>query len=102
MENLPWLKCAEKYDRPHTFHYMGPPYWKTEGYGAEFGFDRYEQMAEFMRACQGKVMVSINDHPEIRRVFEGFRLETMDICYSTENPRKGAAQKTGELVIINW
>ena len=20
VENLPWLECAERYDRPHTFH----------------------------------------------------------------------------------
>ncbi|AZF24517.1 DNA adenine methylase [Pseudomonas sp. R2-60-08W] len=102
VENLPWLKCAQKYDRPHTFHYMDPPYWETQGYGAEFGFDQYELMAEFMRACEGKVMVSINDHPDIRRVFEGFRMEAMDIRYSTANPRKGVAERTGELAIMNW
>ena len=22
VENLPWLECAERYDRPHTFRYM--------------------------------------------------------------------------------
>lgn len=27
VENLPWLDCAEHYDRPHTFQYMDPPYW---------------------------------------------------------------------------
>lgn len=102
VEKLPWLKCAEKYDRPHTFHYMDPPYWKTAGYGAEFDFEEYERMAEFMRTCQGKVMVSINDHPDIRRVFDGFRLEAMEIRYSTANPRKGAAAMTGELAIMNW
>jgi len=59
-------------------------------------------MADFMRTCQGKVMVSINDHPDIRRVFEGFRLETMDIRYSTANPRKGSAAVTGELAIMSW
>ncbi|RML71552.1 Prophage PSPPH06, adenine modification methytransferase [Pseudomonas syringae pv. syringae] len=26
VDNLPWLDCAERYDRPHTFHYMDPPY----------------------------------------------------------------------------
>lgn len=102
VENLPWLKCAEKYDRPHTFHYMDPPYWQTEGYGVGFGFEEYERMADFMRTCQGKVMVSINDHPDIRRVFEGFRLETMDIRYSTANPRQGKAAVTGELAIMNY
>ncbi|MFS2159169.1 DNA adenine methylase [Pseudomonas sp. Pseusp122] len=102
VENLPWLKCAEKYDRPHTLHYMDPPYWKTAGYGVDFGLDQYQLIADFMRRCQGKVMVSINDHPEIRQVFEGFRFETLGIRYSTANPRKGQAEVTGELVIMNW
>lgn len=72
VENLPWLECAERYDRVHTFHYMDPPYWQTEGYGVDFPFENYEQMAQFMRRCKGKVMISLNDHPDIRRVFKGF------------------------------
>lgn len=102
VEHLPWLACAEKYDRAHTFHYMDPPYWQTAGYGLEFGFEQYEQMAEFMRRCKGRVMVSINDHPDIRRVFEGFHFEQLDIRYSTTNKREGSAEVTGELVIMNW
>ncbi|RZI32575.1 DNA adenine methylase [Pseudomonas orientalis] len=102
VENLPWLKCAVKYDRPHTFHYMDPPYWQTAGYGGQFGFEEYERMADFMRTCQGKVMVSINDPPDIRRVFEGGRMEEMDIRYSAANPRKGVAATIGELAIMNW
>jgi DNA adenine methylase len=26
IEHLPWLECAERYDRAHTFYYMDPPY----------------------------------------------------------------------------
>ncbi|MGE6387391.1 DNA adenine methylase [Pseudomonas sp. NPDC078416] len=102
VENLPWLKCAEKYDRPHTFHYMDPPYWQTQGYGTEFGLGEYHAMADFMRRCQGKVMVSINDHPDIREVFAGFRMQELSIRYSTANPRTGKASVTGELAIMNW
>ncbi len=47
-------------------------------------------------------MVSINDHPDIRRVFEGFHFETVDIRYSTANQRKGKADVSGELVIMSW
>ncbi len=47
-------------------------------------------------------MVSINDHPDIRRVFEGFRVEAMDIRYSTANPRQGKAAVISELAIMNW
>lgn len=79
-----------------------PPYWKTQGYGADFGIDQYQAMADFMRNAQGRVLVSINDHPEIREVFEGFRFEELQICYSSTNQRKGKAAVTGELAIMNW
>ena len=102
VENLPWLECAERYDRAHTFHYMDPPYWQTAGYGVDFPFENYERMADFMRRCKGKVMVSINDHLDIRRVFEGFYFETTEIRYTTTNQRHGKAEVTGELIIMNW
>jgi DNA adenine methylase len=69
VENLPWRKCA---DRVHTFYYMDPPYWQTAGYGLNFPFESYEWMAAFMRRCDGKVMVRINDHPDIRRLLRAF------------------------------
>lgn len=68
----------------------------------DFLFEEYERMADFMRRCKGKVMVSINDHPDIRRVFEGFHMERLDIRYSNTNQRQGSAEVTGELVIMNW
>jgi DNA adenine methylase len=55
-----------------------------------------------MLRCKGKVMVSINDHPDIRRVFEGFHFETLEIRYCNSNQRQGKAEPSGELVIMNW
>jgi len=102
IENLAWLDCAMRYDRSHTFFYMDPPYWQTEGYGVDFPYAEYERMAEFMRTCKGRVMVSINDHPDIRWAFEGLHREQLDIRYSVNNQRQGKAETTGELVIMNW
>lgn len=101
IENLTWQDVMQRYDRPHRFFYCDPPYWQTEGYGVDFGFEQYEQLAEFMRSCKGKVMVSINDHPDIRRVFECFWMEGLDIKYSTGNAH-GAPKTSKELVICNW
>ncbi len=81
---------------------MDPPYWQTAGYGVDFPFEEYERMADFMRRCKGRVMVSINDHPDIRRAFDGFHFEHLDIRYSNTNQRQGKAEVTGELVIMNW
>jgi DNA adenine methylase len=101
VENLAWRECARRYDRAHTFFYMDPPYWQTEGYGVDFDFQNYLDMAEFMRSSKGKVMVSINDHPDIRRAFTGLFLLELDIKYSVAN-NHGAASTSGELVITNW
>ncbi|KIA81367.1 restriction endonuclease subunit M [Chromobacterium piscinae] len=102
VENMDWTSCIERYDRPHTFFYCDPPYWQTEGYGVPFGFEQYERMADMMRSVQGRVMVSINDHPDIRRAFAGHHLLELDIKYSNGNQRQGSPSAAGELVITNW
>ena len=76
VENLSWDECLLKYDRPHSFMYADPPYWKLAGYGMEFGLDQYQRMAELMKTCQSKIMLSINDHPEMREVFAELNIST--------------------------
>ena len=100
IENLPWEDCIERYDRPHTFFYMDPPYWQTEGYGVPFEFDNYERMAKIMREVKGKVMVSINDHPDIRLAFDGHHILELDIQYTLA--KVGEYQTSKELVITNY
>lgn len=101
IENLPWSECLTRYDRPHTFFYADPPYWETEGYGVPFPWEEYERFAEAMRTCKGRVMLSINDHPDIRRCFAGFSMHELDIKYSVANA-SGAPKTSGELVITNY
>lgn len=82
IEHLSWEKVVDKYDRPHTLHYLDPPYWQTEGYGVEFGWEHYERMADFALNAKGMVVISINDHPDIRRVFADLHLDTRAIKYT--------------------
>lgn len=81
IENLDWAECVQRYDRPHTFFYMDPPYLETEGYGVQFGREQYEKMAQVLAGLQGKAIVSLNDHPEIRRIFAAFQMDTVPITY---------------------
>lgn len=101
IENLAWQDCITRYDRPHTFFYMDPPYWETEGYGVPFEFDQYVRMAELSKTVKGKMMISLNDHLDIRRVFANLHIETVDIEYSLGN-RHGSGAERGELVITNY
>ena len=101
VENQPWHECLARYDRPHTFFYADPPYWETEGYGVPFPWEQYEQLAKAMRTCKGKVMLSINDHPDIRACFDGLTMHELGIKYSVAN-NQGKPKESGELVITNY
>lgn len=100
IENLDWAKCIERYDREHTFFYLDPPYWETAGYGVAFGIEQYEKMAGMMRSLKGKAIISLNDHPDIRRVFGGFQMESVPIQYTVGGGGKGADRM--ELIIYSW
>lgn len=98
IERLSWERVVEKYDRAHTLFYLDPPYWETEGYGVDFGFEQYELMARLAREIQGSMIVSINDHPDIRRVFSGLHMESLGLKYTVGG---GAGTDARELLIWN-
>lgn len=101
VENLTWQQCIQKYDRPHTLFYCDPPYWGTEGYGVDFAFDNYVQLAELVKSIQGKIVISVNDIPEMRDIFGEMAIETVDINY-TVGGSKIAKKASRELIIKNW
>jgi len=100
VERMHWRKCMERYDRAHSFFYLDPPYWETEGYGVDFPFSEYQAMADAMRSIKGKALISINDHPSIRECFAGFHMESLDISYTVGGGARAADRK--ELVIWSW
>ncbi|VVE14478.1 restriction endonuclease subunit M [Pandoraea anapnoica] len=99
VENVAWQDCVARYDRPHTFFYMDPPYWETEGYGVPFEFDQYVQMADVLARLEGKAIVSLNDHPAIRECFGRFQMESTDISYTVGG---GGGTARRELIIYSW
>lgn len=100
LETLPWQKCLKSWDREYTLHFMDPPYWQLEGYGVPFELTEYEQLAESMRTMAGSAILTINDHPDMRRIFKGFPLETFTIDYTMGGAGKGKDRK--ELIYRNW
>jgi DNA adenine methylase len=100
VENLSWEACIDRYDRPHTLFYCDPPYWQTEGYGVEFGWEHYERLAAKMATVKGKVIVSLNDHPDIRRCFQAFEMEELQLDYTVGGAQNRVTR--GELIIYSW
>ncbi len=102
IENKPYAKLIEQCDKPHTFFYLDPPYHGFEDcYGTDvFSREDYEKMSAQLAGIQGKFIMSINDVPEIRRLFKAFRIETVQTSYTAAGGDK--RKKVGELLIRNY
>ena len=100
IENMDWYKLMERYDRANTLFYLDPPYWETEGYGVYFPLQEYEKMAELLSRLKGKAIISLNDHPEIRRIFARFQMDTVPISYIVGGGGKGVDRS--EVIIYSW
>ncbi|QRY30540.1 DNA adenine methylase [Variovorax sp. PDNC026] len=100
IERLDWAACVERYDRSHTLFYLDPPYWGTVGYDVPFGLEQYDRMAELLKSMKGKAVVSVNDHPEMRRAFLGLKQRPLSITYSVGLLEHRAPSR--ELLISNF
>ena len=101
IEQLPWSDFVRRYDRPGTLFYLDPPYFGCEGdYGRDL-FDRgqFETMAEQLHTLKGRFILSLNDHPEVRRIFEGFAFQKEDVRYTLAG--NDNAKVFGEVIISN-
>lgn len=99
IEHLEWSECIRRYDRQHTLFYCDPPYWGTEGYGVDFPLVEYDRMAELARTIKGRMVITVNDIPEMRKAFAGLKMESVGIQYTV-----GGSGRTGpskELIIRN-
>lgn len=100
VENLEWEECIARYDRPHTLFYLDPPYLETEGYGVPFDRPDFRRLAEVMGRLKGKAMLSINDHPDIRKIFAAYQFEVLTIEYTVGGGDRRAPRQ--ELIVYSW
>lgn len=101
IERLPWAKFVERYDRAGTLFYLDPPYFGCEGDYGPGMFERsdFEAMAAQLRQIKGRFLLSINDKPEVRQIFDGFAIEAVSCRYTVGGVAK--AGNFGELIISN-
>ena len=101
IEQQSWEDCIKRYDRQHTLFYCDPPYWSTEGYGVDFGLEQYDRMAKLAKSIKGKMIISVNDIPEMRKSFDGLNVDRKEIGYIVGG-NKSDGKKSGELIIRNF
>ena len=105
IENLDGCECIRRYDRPTTFFYIDPPYYGVKGYAARFKPCDFIRLRASLAGLKGKFILSLNDVPEIRRLFKGFKQQRVSTIYSSTNGRVSPemrSQPRGELLIRNF
>jgi DNA adenine methylase len=103
IERLPWADFMARYDRAGTLFYLDPPYFGCERDYGEGMFARaeFEQMAQVLAGMKGRFILSLNDHPEVRRIFAGFAVEEVGVRYTIGGAAAGKAQEAREVIISN-
>ena len=105
IENKDFEKLIDQYDRPESFFYCDPPYFETEDYYEDVGFTKadHERLADRLSSIEGKYLLSYNDCPEIRELYEsrGARIERISRL-SNIAQRYEAGKQYDELIISNY
>ncbi len=57
IENLSWPQFIKRYDRPETFFYLDPPYYKAPVYRHNLKLEDYEEMAEILAGVKAKFYI---------------------------------------------
>lgn len=101
IERLNWPDFIRRYDRPATLFYLDPPYYGNEGdYGRHlFSRDQFEAMADQLAQIKGLFILSLNDHPEVRRIFGAFDIEAARVRYTVGGMAN--SKEVGEVIISN-
>ncbi|MBW8318160.1 MAG: DNA adenine methylase [Arenimonas sp.] len=95
IENLDWMDFIDRYDRAGVLFYLDPPYWGCEDdYGqAMFDQAQFQRMAERLKRLQGGFILSINDRPEVRSIFDGFARDEAELTYTISSGKGTAARE---------
>jgi DNA adenine methylase len=102
VDNLSYERLIPKFDKPDTFFYLDPPYYGCEDYygGGVFCRNDFRKLRDILTGVQGRFILSINDVPEIRKLFKDFYIETVETSYSAAGADK--KKRVSELLIMNY
>ena len=92
IECLDWPRCLEVYDSPQTLFYLDPPY--TAGKCGQYFLWTLDDIALLHSALadiKGTWLLSINDTPEIRRLFNPCHIQKIETAANMRLARDSSA-----------
>jgi DNA adenine methylase len=99
IESAPYQEILARYDRPSTLFYLDPPYWGRKLYRFNFEESDFIQLEQRLRHVRGKFVLSLNDVPEVRKLFHNYILREIEFHYTAQ---RQAGKRFRELLIMNF
>lgn len=83
IECLPWQRFIDRWDRPYALFFLDPPYYGVEDYyAAPFDRSEFEDLSNRLRTLKGRFILTLNDHAEVRRLFDWADIRRVEFSYS--------------------
>ena len=101
IHNEDFRKTLKRTRSRDSFAYLDPPYDEKCNYGTGLCVTP-EEVAKAAKQFPGKVMISYNDTPRVRKAFKGFKKETVVSRWAINNKIPMKKQMKKELIIKNY
>ena len=100
IEHQDFETLIRHYDRPESFFYCDPPYFMSEYvYTCGFQWEDHLRLHDVLAQAQGKWLLSYNDCPEIRALYEDFQ----QFSFTRPHRMSGkAGEQFPELLVGNY
>jgi DNA adenine methylase len=99
LECAPYEEVVRRFDRPTTLFYLDPPYWGKNLYRHNLGESDFEKLADRLSKIRGKFVLSLNDVPQVRKLFGNFHIQEVELHYTSQ---KAAGRRYKEVIITNF
>jgi DNA adenine methylase len=99
IECAPYEEVLRGFDRPTTLFYLDPPYWGRNLYRYNLSEADFARLADGLAAIRGKFVLSLNDVPEVRKLFRAFHIQDVELHYTSQ---KAAGRRYKEVLITNF
>lgn len=99
IHNKDYMDLMKEYDGSNSFFYLDPPYENSESVYVHSKMD-YDKMASFLKSIKGKFLMSLNDSPNIRKIFNDFKIKKIKVISKAHYSVGGSDRP--EIVISNY
>jgi DNA adenine methylase len=99
IECLPYQEIMKRCDRKETFFYLDPPYWDKYLYRFNFEEQDFLELQQILKKLKGRFILSLNDLPEVRKLFSDFRIQEVSLVYTAQSI---PGRRYRELLIANF